>query len=151
MQAVVRKLVRRDVTSDLAGLRSLGQQVTDHLDEMLTGSGEVLIAMQERRQFAVLMRAGLVGDEGVRLQHRFESFAGAVGLVADLGELFEVAGDLTFVPGEQDRLDVLEVLVQRRRPMPASSAICDIVTDRSPCSATSAAVVRRTASRTSLR
>jgi hypothetical protein len=35
--------------------------------------------------------------------------------------------------------------------MPVSSAICDIVTDRSPCSATSAAVVCRIASRTSRR
>ena len=28
--------------------------------------------------------------------------------------MFEVAGDLTFVPGDQDRFDVGEVLVQRR-------------------------------------
>jgi hypothetical protein len=35
--------------------------------------------------------------------------------------------------------------------MPVSSAICDIVTDRSPCSASSAAVVSRIASRTAAR
>lgn len=35
--------------------------------------------------------------------------------------------------------------------MPVSSAICDIVTDRSPCSPTSAAVTSRMASRTSRR
>src|SRR5438093_11325863 len=35
--------------------------------------------------------------------------------------------------------------------MPVCSAICDIVTPRSPCSATSAAVVSRMASRTSRR
>src|SRR5258708_5328939 len=35
--------------------------------------------------------------------------------------------------------------------MPVSSAICDMVTDRSPCLATSAAVVSRRASRTSRR
>ena len=37
------------------------------------------------------------------------------------------------------------------RPMPVFSAICDIVTDRKPCSATSAAVVSRIASRTAAR
>jgi hypothetical protein len=37
------------------------------------------------------------------------------------------------------------------RPMPVHSAICDIVTDNSPCSATSAAVVSRMASRTAAR
>jgi hypothetical protein len=35
--------------------------------------------------------------------------------------------------------------------MPVSSAICDIVTDSSPCSATRATVVSRIASRTSRR
>jgi hypothetical protein len=35
--------------------------------------------------------------------------------------------------------------------MPVSSAICDIVTDVSPCSTTSAAVVSRIASRTARR
>src|SRR5215207_502342 len=35
--------------------------------------------------------------------------------------------------------------------MPVLSAICDIVTERSPCSATSAAVVSRVASRTARR
>ncbi len=37
------------------------------------------------------------------------------------------------------------------RPMPVCSAICDIVTDRSPCSATRAAAVSMIAPRTSRR
>lgn len=37
------------------------------------------------------------------------------------------------------------------RPMPVSSAIRDIVTDRRPCSATSEAVASRVASRTARR
>ena len=37
------------------------------------------------------------------------------------------------------------------RPMPVFSAICDIVTDVSPCSVTSAQVVSRIASRTAWR
>jgi hypothetical protein len=85
----------------------------------------------------------LVGNERVGLEHGFEPLASVASLVPDCGEIFEVAGDLPFVPGDQDRVDVREVLVQ-----PVSSAICDIVSDRSPCSATSAAVVLRVASRT---
>ena len=37
------------------------------------------------------------------------------------------------------------------RPMPVLSAICDIETESSPCSATSSAVVSRMASRTAAR
>ena len=36
------------------------------------------------------------------------------GAVSDLGEVLEVTGDLTSVPGAEDRLDVREVLVERR-------------------------------------
>jgi hypothetical protein len=36
----------------------------------------------------------------------FESLDRAASLVSDLGEMFEVAGDLTFVPSKQDRFDV---------------------------------------------
>jgi len=35
-------------------------------------------------------------------------------MVADRGQVVEVAGDVAGVPGGQDRLDVGEVLVQRR-------------------------------------
>ena len=33
-------------------------------------------------------------------------------LVPEFGEMFEMAGDLTFVPGEQDGLDVWEILAR---------------------------------------
>jgi hypothetical protein len=36
------------------------------------------------------------------------------GLVADLGEMVQVAVDLAFVPGDQDAFDVAEVPVKRR-------------------------------------
>ena len=55
-----------------------------------------------------------MGDERVGLEHSFEPLASVARLVPDFGEMFEVAGDLTFVPGDQDRFDVWEVLVQRR-------------------------------------
>jgi hypothetical protein len=52
----------------------------------------------------------LVGDEGIDLQHCVQSLAGRARSVPGVGKLVEVAGDLPFVPGEQDRFDVPEVL-----------------------------------------
>ena len=69
---------------------------------MLLRSVEVLAVMQERGELAAAL---LVGDEGVRLEDRFEPVHGVAAPVRDLGELFEVAGDLSFMPGEQNRFD----------------------------------------------
>lgn len=38
----------------------------------------------------------------VGFEHRFESLAGVATLVADFGEMCEMATDLTLMPGEQD-------------------------------------------------
>jgi hypothetical protein len=115
--------------------------------DLLLCAGEVRPPMQEGGQFGAGMLVGeaVVGDERVGLQHRLEPLARVAGLVAEFGELGRVGGDLAFVPGNQDRFDVWEVLVERR------SAICDIVTDSRPCLLTSAAVVSRIASRTAAR
>ena len=48
----------------------------------------------------------LVGNERVGLKHSFEPLASAASLVPDLGGMFEVAGDLMFVPSDQDRFAV---------------------------------------------
>lgn len=114
VEAVACELVRRHIIPDVAGLCGLGQQVSDHLVDLVLRSGDPLVPMQERREFGVVVLAGLAGDEGVGLEHRFESLAGVATLVPDFGEVVEVAGDLTFVPGTEDRCDVWEVLVQRR-------------------------------------
>lgn len=50
---------------------------------------------------------------GEGAQYRLEAFDGALGLVPDLCQIGQVVGDLPVVPGEQDRLDIREVLVQR--------------------------------------
>lgn len=65
----------------------------------------------------------LVGYERECLEHRFDLVTGAAGLVPYLDELFQVARDLTFVPRDQNALDVREVLVEVARPMPVCSAI----------------------------
>ena len=70
---------------------------------MLLRSGDVLASMQECGEFGAVV---LLGNERIRLEHGFQPLAGVTRLVADLSELFEVSGDLTFVPGNQDRLDI---------------------------------------------
>lgn len=114
VKAVGRKLVRRDIVPDVAGFCCLGQQVSDHVVDLMLRSGDLLVPMEERSEFGVVMPAGLVGDEGVRFEHGFQPLASVAGLLPDFGEILEVAGDLMFVPGAQDRFDVWEVLVQGR-------------------------------------
>lgn len=116
MEAVACELVRRYIIPDIAGLRGLDQQASDHVVHLVLCSGDLLVSMQERREVGVVVPAGLAGDEGVGLEHRLESLARIASLVPDFGEILEVTGDLTIVPGAQDRFDVWEVLVQRRTP-----------------------------------
>jgi hypothetical protein len=59
--------------------------------------------MQERREFGAVM---LVGNERKGLEDSFEPFASVASLIPNFGEIFEVASDVTFVPGDQDRFDV---------------------------------------------
>ena len=113
VEAVARELVRRDIIPNVAGLCGLDQQVSDHVAELLLRPGDVLTSMQECREFGAVVLA-VVGDEGVGLQHSFEPLGSTASLVPEYGEMFEVAGDMTFVPSKQDRFDVWEVLVQRR-------------------------------------
>ena len=59
------------------------------------------------------MLVPLKGDERVGLEDGFKSRSRLARLVAKLGQVFQVLGDMLFVPGDQDRLDTREVLVQR--------------------------------------
>ena len=113
VETVARELVRRHIVPEVAGLCGLDQQVSDHVAELLLRPGDVLTSMQECRELGAVVPA-VVGDERIGLEHCFEPLAGVAGLVPELAEMFEVAGDATLVPGEQDRFDVWEVLVQRR-------------------------------------
>ena len=113
MEAIARELVRGDVIAKVAGLCALGQQVLDHVAELLLRSGDVLTSMQECCELGAVVLLGLLGDEREGLEDSLEPLARVANLVPDSGEMFEVAIDLTFVPGQQDRLDVWEVLVQR--------------------------------------
>ena len=113
VETVARKLLGRDILPEMAGLRTLGQQVLDETGELLLRPGDVFTPVKKRRKFGAVV---LVGNECVGLENSFEPLAGIATPVPDRGEVFEVRGDLTFMPREQDRLDVREVLVQRRPP-----------------------------------
>ena len=111
MEAVAGEFLWRDITAHLAAGRALGQQVSDEVPELLVGLGDMGTSMQRRGQVAAGM---LVEDQRVGPEHRRKPLAGTTSLVPDFGQLGEVLGDLAFVPGDQDRFHVREVLVQRR-------------------------------------
>ena len=78
--------------------------------ELPPGPGDVLAPVQQGHgQLGVVV---LVLDQRERLQDGLEPPGRGRG-VPGLGELAQVAGDVPVVPGDQDRLDVREVLVQR--------------------------------------
>ena len=74
-------------------------------------SSDVLASVQQRGELGAVL---LVGNERERLEHCFKALHSPIGLVSDFCELVEMAGDLTFVPREENRLDICEVLVERR-------------------------------------
>ena len=112
VQAVGRELAGGDVIADVPGLRGFGDEVSHEGVEVLLGVGEVFAPVHQCREFGVL--GAFVGDVRVGVEDGFELFSGGACLVADAGEVFEVRGHVAFVPRGQDRLDVREVLVQRR-------------------------------------
>ena len=118
VQAVAREFAGSDVVPYVAGLYTVGQQVLDHAVKSLLCLVDLAVTVQERRHIAVMVLPGHAGDEGERPQHRLQTRSGTVGPVPDCGQVVEVVGDLLLVPGEEDRLDVRKVLVQRRAPDP---------------------------------
>src|SRR3990172_2437620 len=61
VEAVARELVGRDIVADAPCLCRFGQQVSDHVAELLLRSGDLLVSMQERREFGVVVPVGLAG------------------------------------------------------------------------------------------
>ena len=113
MQAVAGQLAGLGVVAQLASPHALSDEVADEIQQLLLGPGDVLAAVHHRGQFGAM--GPVVGYLRVGGEHGLEPpGGGACGLVPDLGEVFEVAGDVALVPGGQDRLDVGEVLVQGR-------------------------------------
>jgi hypothetical protein len=114
VQAVAGQPRGLDIVPDVAGLRGLGEQVRDEAEQVLLSLDHVLGAVQERRHVIVVVL--VAAQQRVGAEDGLEPLTGIGGLVPDVGEVVEVAGDLALVPGLQDGLDVGEVLVQGRPP-----------------------------------
>ena len=102
MEAIAREFPRRDIVPDLTSLYGLSQKVSDQPFEMPLRSRDVLALMQQCREFSAVV---LVGNERVRLEYGFEPLTDSATLVANPSEILQVAGDLTLVPGNQNRFD----------------------------------------------
>jgi len=112
VQAVDRELAGGDIIADVRGLRGFADEVTHKGVQVLLCTGDVLAPVHQRREFGVL--GVLLGDVRIGVEDGFELFTRGACLVADEDQVFEVRGHVAFVPRGQDRLDVREVLVQRR-------------------------------------
>jgi hypothetical protein len=97
------------------GIHGLDEQLTNDLGKPLFWSGNVLSSMDQRGELRPVL-VPLKGDQRVGLEDGFKSRTRLAGLVAKLGQVFQVPGDMLFVPFDQDRLDTREVLVERGSP-----------------------------------
>ena len=116
VQAVAGELARCNVVSDVSGRDAVAHQVADEVSEVILSFGDMPAPVHEGGKLGVVVFVvdALVLDDRVGGEHGFEAFARVAGSVAEHRELLEVAFDLLRVPGQQDRLDVWEVLVERR-------------------------------------
>jgi len=116
MEAVAGQFVSSHVIPKLPGPSALQKQVPDEPLQLFPCSGHVLTPMQQRGYRRCVM---LVRNERVGLENRLEPLACTTRLISDRGELLDVAVNLTTMPGDEDPLDVGEVLVKRRPTNPS--------------------------------
>jgi hypothetical protein len=103
----------RTASLDAAATQQLRQKCPD----VVLGFIQIGGPMQQRSDCAGLMMARRVTEQlGKPGEHYSKLIRGAARQRAELDQLMNVVGDLTLVPGMQDRLDAREVLVQRRSP-----------------------------------
>src|SRR5439155_6318731 len=96
VQAISRQLIGPDVVADLTGYRSVLQQTCDQAVELPLCKGDLIVAMQKRRQFGavrlVSMVAGpLLVDVGIGLQDSLKPLLGIDCLVAHFGQMEKVS------------------------------------------------------------
>ncbi len=69
VNAVGRELVGRDVIPHVAGRHGLDEQLSDHCVNLVLGSGDVFVSMEERCELGVVVPAGSAGEERIGLEH----------------------------------------------------------------------------------
>src|SRR5262249_60250385 len=87
------------------------QEIAAQVGEVLVSPCDVLTSMHQRRQIDVSV---LVANERIGLEQHPEALAWITSLLPERRELGEMAGNVPFMPGDQDRFDVWKVLVQGR-------------------------------------
>lgn len=112
VKAVSRKFVGCHVTAQLVRLCSLNQQVPYHSSDSLAPLCGGWVAVQYSSHLGIVV--AVLGKARIGLKDRLEAFSCTSRPVPYLLQLLEVACDLSFVPGEQDRFDIREVFVERR-------------------------------------
>jgi hypothetical protein len=73
-------------------------------DQVALWRSDVFTLMDQRSEFPTVL-VPLEGDQRVGMEDRFESSTWFAGLIAELGEVLEVLGDVALVPGDQDRFN----------------------------------------------
>src|SRR5262245_8329240 len=101
-------------SSRTARLHALDEQVADHLVDTVLRSADLVVAVEGSRQLRVVVPSRGMREERVGFEDLLQRLGRVGGTIADLGETLQVTRDLILVPDAKDRLDVREVLVQRR-------------------------------------
>ena len=114
MQAVLRQLPGRNIAAGRAARRGLADEPLEHRSELALRIGNLLVAMKEVDKRLIVMGPELGAQAGVRREHRNQSLGRITRLLGNGRQQVEVASHLPLMPGNQDCLDVREVLVEGR-------------------------------------
>jgi hypothetical protein len=87
VHAVGRQLVDSDIVADRTRFRGVAEQVADHRAKLVFRPNDVRIAMEERCELGIVMSVCLVPDQGVGLEHGFETLTRAIHMIPDPREL----------------------------------------------------------------
>jgi hypothetical protein len=78
VKAVAGEFVRWDVVAEVPGLGDLDQEVTDQVDDLLPGLGDVFFLVQEGHDIGAVVLT-VRADTCIGMEHRFEPVAWIAG------------------------------------------------------------------------
>jgi hypothetical protein len=85
----------------LTGFGGSNHEIADHPLHLAVGTSHPIVSVEELGESGV-MPVGVPSEHGVGLEHGLQPQGGILGPIPYLGEIREVAPDLTIVPGTQD-------------------------------------------------
>lgn len=116
VHAIPCEFVRLNVASHVPVAGGSADQVSDQFVDPSLCPSEMLIPMQEGCQTGVCVSTRMSRQVRVRLQDGREPLVGTFRAIPDLDEMSEMGFDLAFMPRNEDRSDIGEVLVEGRSP-----------------------------------